>query len=588
MRAALRWAPTIALSWFWGLGFFYAAHITVTQGWPGFLAFALPNAAGLALFGLALERRGPAGLEDAMLRLAARHAFALIAYQALAVGLTVFVFWSALAEPILGPFALPAVAATAFAAMAAGQALRIDGLRRLHAALLPVALVAIGVAAMLMPAQEGGSGGPFRLGLLVPTLVGFLLGPWLDVQQWHRAAAIAKAGGSPARAFALGGVLFFGLILVNAGLVAGLSAAGAAVTPNFAGAPDATHAIAHALGGGVPALLALVWAAVAMTSTVDSAWAAVRWMMSGVSRSAGGPLAAVLPRGLIETPAWTFIAAAAIAFAAAAAQLSLLDLMAPFATLFVGLGAAVLLQLVRGAAPPDATVTVLLGALSLTTFGIGYYAGLPLLTTLAPLLPLAALLSRPSREPAGQVAREITAPRQVATASSVVPMAGEAGDLLPSRGHFDGEWFSLVFIPTYDDTNSVGNVYFANYIRWVGKAREMFFVKCLPKFDVRTTQFLILTRDIYHQFVSEVREFEPTVVRLKIGKYNRKFVSLEHEIRTDEGRLIGKGNQQLMFVDSIQYRLIDIPGEVIAGFFPFASKRHQDAHTAGARSVSKG
>ncbi|WP_204349280.1 hypothetical protein, partial [Klebsiella pneumoniae] len=45
---------------------------------------------------------------------------------------------------------------------------------------------------------------------------------------------------------------------------------------------------------------------------------------------------------------------------------------------------------------------------------------------------------------------------------------------------FDGQWFVLRMIPTYDDTNSVGNVYFANYVRWVGKAREMFFNICMP------------------------------------------------------------------------------------------------------------
>ena len=74
----------------------------------------------------------------------------------------------------------------------------------------------------------------------------------------------------------------------------------------------------------------------------------------------------------------------------------------------------------------------------------------------------------------------------------------------PSHG-FDGEWFVMQLVPTYDDTNSVGNVYFANYVRWVGKARELFFNVCMPDFDFATTRFYILTRSFSHDYR---REFE--------------------------------------------------------------------------------
>ena len=53
---SLVWAPTISLSWLWGLGFFYSIHVTLTYGWLGFLGFALPNALGLALFGWIVGR----------------------------------------------------------------------------------------------------------------------------------------------------------------------------------------------------------------------------------------------------------------------------------------------------------------------------------------------------------------------------------------------------------------------------------------------------------------------------------------------------------------------------------------------------
>src|SRR5271154_70255 len=48
---SLSWSPTIALSWLWGLGFFYSFHVLIEDGWLGFLCFAAPNTIGLIVFG---------------------------------------------------------------------------------------------------------------------------------------------------------------------------------------------------------------------------------------------------------------------------------------------------------------------------------------------------------------------------------------------------------------------------------------------------------------------------------------------------------------------------------------------------------
>ncbi len=63
-------------------------------------------------------------------------------------------------------------------------------------------------------------------------------------------------------------------------------------------------------------------------------------------------------------------------------------------------------------------------------------------------------------------------------------------------GHFEGKWFVHSFIATYADTNSVGNVYFGMYAMWVGKTRELFFNKVLPRFNIKETPFYILTRSL--------------------------------------------------------------------------------------------
>jgi acyl-CoA thioesterase FadM len=204
---------------------------------------------------------------------------------------------------------------------------------------------------------------------------------------------------------------------------------------------------------------------------------------------------------------------------------------------------------------------------------------------LGSLLPLAYVvwlvvstdLLRVVTERAGEVieaASEIPAIKAIAktakavTASDVV--APDPGEIHHLGGHFEGKWFVYSFIATYQDTNSVGNVYFGMYGLFVGKTRELFFDQVMPEFDLKTTKFYILTRSYEHKFVREAREFDVITVKIRVADFNRKFCTLEHQIFGSDNELLGKGKQSLLFVSSKDYSLLDIPGEVYTAFIPYA------------------
>ena len=107
------------------------------------------------------------------------------------------------------------------------------------------------------------------------------------------------------------------------------------------------------------------------------------------------------------------------------------------------------------------------------------------------------------------------------------------------------------------------------YAMWVGKTRELFFNRVMPKFNLKNTPFYILTRSFEHKFIRETKEFETVVVRIRISGYNRKFVTLEHEISDSQNHLLGKGQQSLLFVSSSDYKMIDVPPEVHTAFLPY-------------------
>ncbi|MCJ2033613.1 acyl-CoA thioesterase [Methylobacterium sp. J-068] len=573
---SLVWAPTIALSWLWGLGFFYAIHVTLTYGWLGFIAFAVPNATGLFLFGWILNspRREP---EQILSKAGGQYTLLFLLCQIFAVAITIFGFASCLWIPLFGEHSGVVVALLLLLSCAVGHAVPLARLRLLHIAYLPLgvaagllALWALRAAPVTPPLPLAAFDARFY-GLVLPTLVGFLLGPWMDVQQWQRVVEIRRAGASAGIAYGAGALLFLGLLALNAALAAAAGRGHVVITAD--GLPAAQAAVALAIRAAHLDLAAIgftIWAAIAVVSTIDSAYCATRWLMSGITTRSTAPLMAFVPEGLVSSPVSLMLAAGGIAIAMVSNDLSLIYLMIPFATLLVGSAACLVCTAFGVTQRHDAVLNLMIGLAAAIVFLAGYVAPVPVFLTLAPLIGLIGavplLLERlgwRAKAPPPEAAIEAGATREVAT---VHPMPRpESG---ASHG-FDGEWFVLRMTPTYDDTNSVGNIYFANYFRWVGKARELFFNICVPDFDLSRTDFYILTRSFTHDFRREAREFDPVTVRIKVAEHNRKFVTLAHEIHSDTHGLLGRGEQTLMFVDPRSYRPLDIPRVVLEGFFPY-------------------
>ena len=576
---SLLWTPTIALSWLWGIGFFYSIHVTLTYGWLGFLAFATTNAGGLFLFGWLLgspKRDAPAILRSAE----GPYLGLFLLAQICAVAITLFGFMAYLWEPMIGGHVAVGMGLLVLIGCSIGHAANLTGLKYLHIAYLVAGVAAAFITLSAIWSQSAAAKVPFAAfdsrfyGLLTPTLIGFLLGPWTDIQQWRRVAQIRREGGSARLAYGVGAILFFILLGVNA-LLAAATAPGAFVL-SADGLPGAEVSVAMTVARKALPFAAdafLVWATIAAISTIDSAYEAIRELTTAVTTRSASPLLAFIPGRVVSSPLWIVLAAIGVAAATDAANLSLMYLMTPFATVFVGAAACLVCETLGGPRLYDSVLSFMIGLTALLVFMAGYGGPIPALLTIAPLVALTA--AAPSVAAlfgwriAPRKADPPLAPEQSAPLPATVTVANQ--DAAASFG-FDGQWFVLHMVPTYDDTNSVGNVYFANYLRWVGKARELFFNACMPGFDLDRTEFYVLTRSIHHDFRREAREFDPVTVRIRIASHNRKFVTLAHEIQSESHGLLGRGEQSLMFVDTENFHPLDIPRSIVEGFLPYWPK----------------
>ena len=600
---SLLWGNSVALSWVWGLGLFFSVQFTVEFGMTGLLTFLIPNCLGLFLFGAICDRiarRHPGSESLAMFYTGWSRPFRLVffLYQIIALSLTIFALIRYGWQPLgLHPDSLylPLTALIILAAgILFGEEFSIRRIKYSHAAFL--ALIACCVVVIVMEIGSPYLRGIHRPSLLpthdlnfwgyvIPICIGFFVGPWLDLQQWQRAIQIRRENTSITLSYAFGAVIF-GAVLLFHGILALWAMEGNAsfyIQKGLAGYPYAESLLTRVFSAppSSPWLLGayLTFLSACILTTLDSGYIALRWFFQSNASRSKSPIFALIPERLLTSPIPAFVLCAAIAVIGAAIGIELEYFMIFFATFFVGYSA-----LAIGRAFMNGPVNVIpqvkmfcIGSLAVVIFAYGYFLHQPVFQILASLLPLGYVIWLMIKPLAGEDFSTDAEELEQPVSASVVPLTPVGTTLTPApsgshdiSGGFEGKWFVHSFISTYADTNSVGNVYFGMYAMWVGKTRELFFNRVMPRFNLKDTPFYILTRSFEHKFVRETKEFETVSVKIRIAGHNRKFVTLEHEIYDSTGSLLGKGSQSLLFVSSSDYKMLDIPSDVMTSFLAYS------------------
>ena len=621
---ALLWGNSVALAWMWGLGLFFSVQISFMFGMRGLLMFAVPNAIGLALFGWLTQivaNKHQGGHESLALffdKFAKPFRLIFYIYQIVALSLTVFALVKYLFVPLLATFegftgnavVALAVAMAVFVLLAVGCLFGEEfGIRKIKAghALLGVLLLAcvITVLFSLSPLDIGdgvlGLGARYGYtenrfwGLAVPLVVGLLVGPWLDLQHWQRAIQIHRENTSIRLSYVFGGLIFFCLLMFHGFLAMWVMGHSSQSIELAASTLDdlvyGHHLVVEYFSKGfsgnswVPTAY-FGFLVICVMTTLDSGYVALKWFLEKNVEKSDNMLLSIIPKQIVCSPIPTFVVLAIITLIGFFAKFEVEYFMVFYASFFVGYAALAIARcFVPNSQQPLPQIRMFsMACLCLVIFAFGYMIDQNVLMYIGSLLPLAYVvwlvtttdLLRLVTEKADQVmhaAAELPAIRALskqepAVATSEVTAPAAAGDY-NLAGHFEGKWFVYSMIATYQDTNSVGNVYFGMYPLYVGKTRELFFNAAMPDFDLKTTKFYILTRSFEHKFVRETREFDTITVKIKVAEANRKFCTLEHQIFGAEGQLLGKGKQSLLFVSSKDYGLLDIPPEVYTAFMKY-------------------
>ncbi|HUX85610.1 MAG TPA: acyl-CoA thioesterase [Chloroflexota bacterium] len=100
----------------------------------------------------------------------------------------------------------------------------------------------------------------------------------------------------------------------------------------------------------------------------------------------------------------------------------------------------------------------------------------------------------------------------------------------------------------FEETNLVGNVYFANYVRWQGRCREMFLREQVPEILGELSDGLgLVTTRVTCEYLTELFAFDEVVVRMRLGPLTQNRVTMLFEYYRQKGEseeLVARGEQQ--------------------------------------------
>lgn len=108
--------------------------------------------------------------------------------------------------------------------------------------------------------------------------------------------------------------------------------------------------------------------------------------------------------------------------------------------------------------------------------------------------------------------------------------------------------YKYIHIVSFEETNLVGNVYYANYILWQGRCREMFLKDHTPEIIKELSQGLALvTVRVSCDYYSELFAFDQVAICMSLKEIVQNRITMLFEywrIQEEGDELVAKGEQQ--------------------------------------------
>ena len=110
-------------------------------------------------------------------------------------------------------------------------------------------------------------------------------------------------------------------------------------------------------------------------------------------------------------------------------------------------------------------------------------------------------------------------------------------------------YFEARHIVSFEETNLVGNVYYANHVRWQGYCREMFLREHAPDIlQLLQDGLYLVTVRVSCDYFNEFFAFDEVIIRMRVVEMTQSRVTMAFDyIKVDKTgeTLMAKGEQQI-------------------------------------------
>ncbi|MCG8458554.1 MAG: acyl-CoA thioesterase [Holophagales bacterium] len=124
-------------------------------------------------------------------------------------------------------------------------------------------------------------------------------------------------------------------------------------------------------------------------------------------------------------------------------------------------------------------------------------------------------------------------------------------------------FFEYRHVVGFEETNLVGNVYFANHLRWQGRCREMFLhAHCRDLLaDLQQGLALITTRCDCRYF-AELAPFDEVSVRMRLGEISQNRITMCFDYVRSSGdceEIVARGEQEIACMRRQDAGMLPVP-----------------------------
>jgi enediyne biosynthesis thioesterase len=149
--------------------------------------------------------------------------------------------------------------------------------------------------------------------------------------------------------------------------------------------------------------------------------------------------------------------------------------------------------------------------------------------------------------------------------------------------------FEYNHVVGFEETNLVGNVYYANHVRWQGRCREMFLHEHAPGvLDSLSRGLALVTTRVSCEYLAELSAFDRLAIRMRLGSMKQNRIDMLFEYWRDSGEaeeLVARGEQQVacMWREGERLVPVPVPAELREALRPYGTAAYDRGTSPAAR-----